>query len=137
MPFLKSLIVVTIATSWLLPATAVAGQSGVKRTPKVTVHPKKPHPKKSSKRRWTGYGFLPGYRQPPDLTDWRARSARHRGTYTRYGEQRYVRYSYPYGTGQLQYGWGAPGFYRGRWNGGSFGPCWTYTPICMMWNCGK
>jgi hypothetical protein len=64
MPFLKSLIAIAVATSWLLPATAVAERSGVKRAPKVTVHPKK-----SSKRRWTGYGFLPGYRQPPDLTD--------------------------------------------------------------------
>jgi hypothetical protein len=25
--------------------------------------------------------------------------------------------------GQLRYGWGGPGFYHGRWNGGSFGPC--------------
>ncbi len=38
-------------------------------------------------------------------------------------------------TGQVQYGWGRPGYYRGQWNGGSFGPCWTYTPIGMMPNC--
>ncbi|ABD07420.1 conserved hypothetical protein [Rhodopseudomonas palustris HaA2] len=31
---------------------------------------------------------------------------------------------------------GRPGFYRGRYNGGSFGPCWTQTPIGPVWNCG-
>jgi hypothetical protein len=31
---------------------------------------------------------------------------------------------------------GRPGFYRGRYNGGTFGPCWTRTPIGPMWNCG-
>ncbi len=29
-----------------------------------------------------------------------------------------------------------PGFFHGRYNGGSFGPCWTWTPIGLMWNCG-
>ena len=32
------------------------------------------------------------------------------------------------------YGW--PGFYRGRWNGGGFGPCYTKTPIGPIGNCG-
>jgi hypothetical protein len=32
---------------------------------------------------------------------------------------------------------GRPGFYRGRYNGGSIGPCWTQTPIGPMWNCGR
>ena len=31
---------------------------------------------------------------------------------------------------------GRPGFYGGRFNGGSFGPCWTRTPIGPVWNCG-
>ena len=31
---------------------------------------------------------------------------------------------------------GRPGFYGGRYNGGSFGPCWTRTPIGPTWNCG-
>jgi hypothetical protein len=56
-----------------------------------------------------GYGFLPGY-EPP-------------------GRRMYRRDStYPW------FGW--PGYYRGRWNGGGFGPCWTKTPIGMVWNCG-
>jgi len=32
------------------------------------------------------------------------------------------------------FGW--PGFYRGHYNGGTFGPCWTQTPIGPVWNCG-
>jgi hypothetical protein len=40
--------------------------------------------------------------------------------------------------GQAGYFWyGGPGFYRGRWNGGGFGPCWTQTPIGNVWNCGR
>ena len=145
MPSFKSLAVVAIATSWLLPALAVAEQSGAERAPKaatqkaatakVTARTKKP-----PSRRWTGYGFLPGYRQPPALSEWRDRSVKHRGAYWRAGqryEQRYVRYSGYGGYGQLQYGWGEPGTYRGRWNGGSFGPCYASTPIGMMWTCGR
>ena len=33
--------------------------------------------------------------------------------------------------------YGGPGFYRSRWNGGGFGPCYTQTPIGPVWNCGK
>jgi len=56
-----------------------------------------------------GYGFLPGY-EPPGRRGYRRDS------------------TYPW------FGW--PGYYRGRWNGGGFGPCWTKTPIGMVWNCG-
>ena len=38
--------------------------------------------------------------------------------------------------GEWRYGYGGPGFYRGQWNGGTFGPCWTNTPIGRIWNCG-
>ena len=124
MPFLKELLAAAIATSLLLPGAAVAKQAGEKH-PKITVRPKY-----TVKHRWRGYGFLPGYRQPPNLTDWRDRSARHGGRYEA-PELRYWHY------GELQYGWGRPGYFRGRWNGGSFGPCWTSTPIGMMWNCGQ
>ena len=125
MPFLKELLAVALATSLLLPATAIAKPSDGKRQLRVTVHPKYP-----AKHRWRGYGFLPGYRQPPDLADWRDRSVRHGGGYEPY-ELRY------WSGGEFRYGWGRPGFYRGQWNGGSFGPCWTTTPIGPIWNCGR
>jgi hypothetical protein len=75
------------------------------------------HKKRHVTRHWRGYGFLPGYRSPERIAWERAHS---RGPY--------------YGP----YYWDArPGFYRGRWNGGGFGPCWTQTPIGPMWNCGR
>jgi hypothetical protein len=64
-------------------------------------------------RPWHGYGFLPGYRSPERI-EWER--ARERGPV---------------------YWYGYPGFYRGRWNGGGFGPCWTQTPIGNVWNCGR
>jgi len=70
------------------------------------------HGKRPLSRPWHGYGFLPGY-QPPELIEWE-RGRTHRPTYW----------------------YGGPGFYRGRWNGGGFGPCWTPTPIGPHWNCG-
>ena len=78
--------------------------------------------------RWHGYGFLPGYRQPPNdsVPVYGARGAvRGRPDYTP---------SYWY-NGERYY-FGEPGFYHGRYNGGSFGPCWTWTPIGRIWNCG-
>jgi hypothetical protein len=63
--------------------------------------------------RWHGYGFLPGYRSPERIE---LEQARARGPV---------------------YWYGGPGFYRGRWNGGGFGPCWTQTPIGNVWNCGR
>ena len=64
-----------------------------------------------------GYGFLPGY-EPPHAT-----------RRIPFGESPYVRdATWPW------YGW--PGFHRGRWNGGGFGPCYTKTPIGPVWNCG-
>ena len=62
------------------------------------------------------YGFLPGYR-PPDVVE------------------REDRWLYARRHPSYWYGW--PGFYRGRWNGGGFGPCWTQTPIGNVWNCGR
>jgi hypothetical protein len=63
-------------------------------------------------RGWHGYGFLPGYR-PPERIQWESMHSR-----------------------SPAYWYGGPGFYRGRWNGGGFGPCWTPTPIGPHWNCG-
>jgi hypothetical protein len=59
-----------------------------------------------------GYGFLPGY-EPPEVVEWRSARVR-----------------------RPTFWYGGPGFYRGRWNGGGFGPCWTPTPIGPHWNCG-
>src|SRR5215470_12183405 len=75
--------------------------------------------------RWHGYGFLPGYRQPPN---------EHVPVYgpVRSGPD----YTPQYWYNGAPYYFGCPGFYRGRYNGGSFGPCWTYTPIGLIWNCG-
>ena len=105
----------------LLPAAsteAAAAKQG-SRT-KITVH---------RKQSWHGYGFLPGYRPWVNNLDRYGRSVERR----EFPEPRYLNWR----TGQIQYGWGRPGFYRGQWNGGSFGPCWTYTPIGMMPTCGQ
>lgn len=85
-------------------------------------------PAKRHANRWHGYGFLPGYHQPPNNTRpvFGARGAA-RGlpdytpSYWYHGDRHYF---------------GRPGFFRGRYNGGSIGPCWTQTPIGPMWNCG-
>ena len=76
---------------------------------------------------WHGYGFLPGYHQPPS------------NSVPIYGPKGAIgdgpdAPSYFYNGGWYYYG--RPGFFRGHYNGGSFGPCWTWTPIGPMWNCG-
>jgi len=118
----KGVLIAAVAMALLFSATAggaaAAKKSGART--KFTVHPKS---SVHTKRHQRGYGFLPGYRPPPDLTDWRT---------PRTPDQPEIRYD-----GQIRYGWGRPGFYRGRWNGGSFGPCWTSTPIGMMPTCGQ
>jgi hypothetical protein len=118
MGFCKAMLAAAIATSLLLPATAFAEITAGKQPAKIKVHPK----------RSRGYGFLPGYRQPPALSDWRAqnRISAARPEWRFYGWD-----------GQPRYGFGYPGYYRGRYNGGSFGPCWTSTPIGMMPTCGQ
>jgi len=76
---------------------------------------------------WHGYGFLPGYHQPPNnsLPVYGEKGAIHTPDFAP---------SYWYNGGW--YYFGRPGFFRGRYNGGSYGPCWTWTPIGPMWNCG-
>jgi hypothetical protein len=89
-------------------------------TPSQAAAPAKPNhiskhiSKRPAVRRWHGYGFLPGY-VPPEAAPPRR----------------------DYWTHPPTWWYGGPGFYRGRWNGGGFGPCWTQTPIGPMWNCGK
>ena len=75
------------------------------------------HAKTHAIRHWHGYGFLPGYR-PPEVAEWQKARAWAR-------------------THSPGYWYGGPGFYRGQWNGGGFGPCWTQTPIGNIWNCGR
>jgi hypothetical protein len=87
-----------------------------------------PHARPHVIHHWHGYGFLPGYHQPPN------------NSVPMYRSKESIRRapddapSYWYGGGW--YYFGEPGFAHGRWNGGSFGPCWTHTPIGLIWNCG-
>ena len=116
--------VIAIALSLLLAPAAVAapGHAAPKQAhhkhahQKRTHHKRVVHKKRHISRHWHGYGFLPGY-VPPEVAQRRR-------------EEEY-RESHPF------YGPAWPRFYRGRWNGGGFGPCWTQTPIGYMWNCGK
>jgi hypothetical protein len=87
---------------------------------------------------WHGYGFLPGYHQPPSNSqplnvqkNGFARAAR-RDKRPWYIDPVPEYYGY---DGDWHY-FGRPGFYRGQYNGGTFGPCWTRTPIGPIWNCG-
>ncbi len=76
-----------------------------------------------------GVGFLPGYRTPAQIERDRYRAwRRERRAYERSGAPPVTYYYWGYPRAQ---------FYRGRWNGGSFGPCWTVTPIGYQWNCGR
>jgi hypothetical protein len=122
MQSMKVLLAAAIAFSVASPVMALAKPSPAKTRSKITVYPKGRH--------WHGYGFLPGYRQPPALTDWRAQNRI--SEYRALTEGRYYDW-----YGEPHYGWGRPGYYRGRFNGGSFGPCWTSTPIGMMPTCGQ
>lgn len=106
----------TVALAVLLPSAADAAPVRKKiiagDRPFVIVHKFKP--KRLSP---PGVGFLPGYRTPEQL-----RRIEYR-----------PRYWY---AGSLYY-FGRPQWYAGRWNGGSFGPCWTASPIGMQWTCGR
>jgi hypothetical protein len=101
------------------------------------VTPAKPIHKRSPPR-WHGYGFLPGYQQPLNnaLPLYAQKDAMRR--YARQNRRPWYNYPTPYyyGYDGNRYYFGRPGFYGGRYNGGSFGPCWTQTPIGPVWNCG-
>lgn len=88
--------------------------------------------------RWHGYGFLPGYQQP--LNNSLPLYDQKDGTRRLANRERRPWYIDPtpryYGYDGNSYYFGRPGFYRGHYNGGSFGPCWTQTPIGPVWNCG-
>ena len=109
---LRTVAVVLAAAIMLAPAAfAVPAEQPAAATQKRIVH------KKPVTRHWHGYGFLPGYRPPEVIARERA--------------------EHYWQSGPHYYGPAWPRFYRGRWNGGGFGPCYTYTPIGYMWNCGQ
>lgn len=93
---------------------------------------------KRPKPAWRGYGFLPGYRQPlsnsiplyKQKDAMRRLSRADRRHWYIDPVPQYYRWD-----GEWHY-FGRPGFNGGRYNGGSFGPCWTRTPIGAVWNCG-
>jgi hypothetical protein len=108
----KLSLAITLVACIALPAIAFAASARAKRH---VYH-------------WHGYGFLPGYHQPPDnsVPIYASKGSVH-------GTPDFAP-SYWYGGGR--YYFGEPGFSHGRWNGGSYGPCWTHTPIGLIWNCG-
>jgi len=108
-------ILLAVSLALTFPAHDAFAASNTSKPAKVTV---------TKKYVWRGYGFLPGY----------PRSERERQRdryYATGGAPRYINW-----WGERTYGFGQPGFYRGQYNGGSFGPCWTSTPIGLQWNCG-
>jgi hypothetical protein len=85
-----------------------------------------------------GYGPLPVFKQPPP--NFQPLYVR-RGAWPRIARRERlplyidpVPYYLGWDGNWHYFGW--PGFYRGRYNGGTFGPCWTRTPIGPVWNCG-
>ena len=109
-------LLLTLAASLLLALSAHDALAAPKKKPaKVTV----------KKHVWKVYGFLPGYPRTE-------RERRRDRYYATGGNPRYIDW-----WGEPRYGWGRPGFYGGQYNGGSFGPCWTSTPIGLQWNCGR
>ena len=111
-PLMSRLAVFALAAALALPLTAAAAAPAKDGPHKLAVH-KKQH----TSRHWHGYGFLPGYRPPAVIAHERA--------------ERY------WASGPHWYGPAWPRFYRGRWNGGGFGPCYQSTPIGYVWTCGR
>lgn len=94
---------------------------------------------KAVKSSFKGYGFLPGYRQPLNnalpLFKQEASVLRNARREKRHWYIDRLPVYYRWSDGEKYY-YGRPGFYRGKYNGGSMGPCWTQTPIGPVWNCG-
>ena len=110
---LRTLSCVLVVAVVLMPAAFAAPAL----QPAGPAHKRIVHKHRPVTRHWHGYGFLPGYR-PPEVV----------------ARERWEHYDRVYGPHYYGPAW--PRFYRGRWNGGGFGPCYTQTPIGPMWNCG-
>ena len=86
------------------------------------------------------YGFLPGYHQPLNnaapLFKQEASVLRNARRPKRPWYITPTPVYYRWYDGEKRY-FGQPGFYRGQYNGGSMGPCYTQTPIGPVWNCGR
>src|SRR4051812_45666712 len=122
MPLLKAALAAAVAASLMTPAPASAKPVDAKRDLRIVVRPKPPS-------KYGPNGFLPGYRQPPPLAEWRDRSPRHGGgDFSR--DRRY------WSGGEWRYGWGGAGFYRGRFNGGGVRPVLEQKPPWAQWECG-
>jgi hypothetical protein len=108
------------------------GKTSAGRTAKRWAEEPPPRVRIGATARYRGggpYGFLPGVRSPRAIEIEGAR---------RYGSDGYGVGGYGwYGSRYYGYPVGVATFYHGQWNGGSFGPCWTRTPIGMVWNCGR
>jgi hypothetical protein len=105
-----------VFASSALAATSAQAATPAKKKPAIKI--------KRHVKRWT---VPPGYRTPAQIERQdHDRIQRDRRAYYRAGGQRIYYWSDP-----------NPRFYRGQWNGGSFGPCYTWTPIGAVWNCGK
>jgi len=104
---LSAAAAMAVAAFHLPPTTASAGSAQGRRPPPYPA----PHAGEG-RGGGHGYGFLPGD-EPPEIMEWQRARAR-----------------------RPTFWYGGPGFYRGRWNGGGFGPCCTPTPIGPHWNCG-
>ena len=70
---LHTTLATALAASLLLPHAAAAASTNGKRDLKIVIRPKAP-------AKYGPYGFLPGYRQPLPLAEWRDRSPRHGGS---------------------------------------------------------
>jgi hypothetical protein len=128
--------IVSLSTGITASATlASKGKHTAKHATK-TAHHRSAHPHITVRRKH-GLGYLPGF-GPKGVYAERPRERLYGQPYSATGYSA-TGYSLPpfYTWDGDRYYPGRPRFSGSRWNGGSFGPCYTQTPIGPMWNCGK